>query len=275
MRTLIVLLATAVSLVACTGSEREAVPAEGNTATSEADGSDGSTTSDPDGLHVIVAPDDGSLPTGIEVGCISGPWFPASALDEVPPVEESGLSGLTEAMATFLGNDEGSHWPQEDWRVLHASDAQVLLVHLDSADADGVSFMTLEGSDGAWQWAGATSPASCQLRTELREGLNTVGWALDPDHPAPTPESTSVHLLVTEQECVSGQAMGDRLLGPEVVLTESDVLIAFAAEIPPGEAQNCPGNPSSSVVVELGEPLGDRDLRDGLAVGDELADYLR
>ena len=68
--------------------------------------------------------------------------------------------------------------------------------------------------------------------------------------------------------------MGNRLLDPEVVTTDGAVLITFAAEPPVPVEQNCQGNPEQPIVVELPEPLGDRTLRDGLAVGLNLEDFL-
>ena len=68
--------------------------------------------------------------------------------------------------------------------------------------------------------------------------------------------------------------MGERLLGPEVVLTDDAVLLAFAATPPPGEFQDCPGNPSVAVTIQLDEPLGDREIRDGLDVGADLAEFI-
>ena len=60
--------------------------------------------------------------------------------------------------------------------------------------------------------------------------------------------------------------MGERLLGPQVVETDHDVRIAFAA-IPLVGAQNCPGNPPTAVSITLERALGDRVLIDGLLIG--------
>ncbi len=67
--------------------------------------------------------------------------------------------------------------------------------------------------------------------------------------------------------------MDDRMLGPEVVVTGRQVLIAFAARPLPGD-QSCPSNPEQSVTVELPQPLGDREIMDGLATGLDLVDFL-
>jgi len=48
---------------------------------------------------------------------------------------------------------------------------------------------------------------------------------------------------------------------------------AFAAR-PLRCAQDCPNNPEQSVTVEMPEPLGDREIIDGLATGLDLSDFL-
>ncbi|MGH3649413.1 MAG: hypothetical protein ACRDU9_01790, partial [Acidimicrobiia bacterium] len=73
---------------------------------------------------------------------------------------------------------------------------------------------------------------------------------------------------------VSGQEIGDRLRGPQIVMTDSQVFIAFAAEPPPGEAFDCQANPDTPYTVELSDPLGARQLVEGLAIGISLEDYL-
>lgn len=67
------------------------------------------------------------------------------------------------------------------------------------------------------------------------------------------------HLMIRE--------MGDALRGPEVLETETEVVIAFAVVPVVGDA-NCPGNPSTPVTVSLDAPLGDRTLRDVNELGD-------
>ncbi|MEZ5245412.1 MAG: hypothetical protein R2707_09975 [Acidimicrobiales bacterium] len=209
------------------------------------------------------------------VGCPSGPTFPLSALDDVPPVADA-PAGVEAAMRTFLDDEEGAFWPQEGWRVLHETATQVLVVHVgdrSTAAATGLSFMTLEADGDAWRWAGASAGGDCPLQFQLDEGLGVVEWVLDPDQPEPGPDDTVVHVLATERACASAQAMGDRLNEPVVLADESQVSITFSV-VPPTGYQDCPGNPATAVAVDLGEPLGERRLVDGRDVGIELEDLL-
>lgn len=228
-------------------------------------------TTDSGSLDVIVPPDEtGSFPGDLQVGCPHGPTFPFSALENIRPLAEGG-SGMVTAAGTFLGSGEGAFWPQDEWMILHSSLREAILV----ARADeGFMFMTLTRDLGGWKWSGAQGGAPCPLQHMPPSNANTVDWVLDPGAPALTPDSTSVRVLLTEQQCVSGQAIGSRLLGPQVVMTADDVRIAFAARRPPGDAHNCIGNPSMSFVVQLPEPLGDRQVIDGRGLGVSLGDFL-
>lgn len=216
--------------------------------------------------EVGATPEDESL-----IGCPSGPWFPRSALDNHIDLASSGRNDIIEAVSPFLDSEEGEFWPQRGWRILHADDDNVLLVHLEPPDR--LSFMTVENTGGSWKWTGAQAGAACPLVLKMAEGLNIVEWRLDPGE-SPTPDSTSLRLLLQERECVSGQEIGDRLVGPEIVYTEDAVLVSFAAEPPPGDAFNCQGNPETSYVLVLDEPLGERELADGRDTGMSLENVI-
>lgn len=217
----------------------------------------------------------GSTDDGPRVGCPSGPFFPASALDAQPPlVADSSVPELLDVMADFLSSGEGDFWPQEGWRLLDLDDARTLVVHPGAAGDPEVAFMQFTRSGADWAWAGASQTESCELVMELPEGVGAVDWILDPYAPAPDAASLQVALLATERGCASGQAMGDRLRTPEVVVSSDTVAILLTVEPAPGD-QDCPGNPSQSVAVILPEALGDRDLVDGRSANlGELRDVL-
>ena len=127
---------------------------------------------------------------------------------------------------------------------------------------------------GGWKWAGSAAGGECPLRTSSAVGTNSVTWRFDPDADPPAADSTSFTVLVSERECASGKAMGNRLLGPEVVFTDAVVYLAFAATPLPDLEQTCPSNPEQSVTIDLPKPLGNRTIEDGLAVAGNLRDYL-
>jgi hypothetical protein len=223
-----------------------------------------------DPLDVIVVPGpDGTIPPDTVVSC-AGPQFTLAALDSAIPVAEYGDTQLMVELDAFLNGPEGQYWPQNGWYVLTESDDQLTLI---SADPNGAAFMTFEATRVGWSWAGASGYGKCRPRVTLPDGLGDVRWRLDPAFGPPTPESTEIHVLVTEQACVGGQTTGDRLLGPEVIETDAAVLIAFAA-INLAGAQSCPGNPSTPVAVTLPSPLGERPIHDGLVVPISISEHL-
>ena len=223
-------------------------------------------------LEIIVPPDeDGNLPPDLVVGCWSGLYFPFSSLQVIEPLDRAQPGGIAEAIDPFLSDEEGSHWPQDNWYILGEPTDTALLVNRTN---DRISSMSLRMEDGSWNWAGAHSGGPCPLFYATPEGLNPVDWRFDPAVPAPEPTSTSLRVLATERSCVDGREIGDRLLGPQVVMTADEVRVAFAAKPPPGQDFTCPGNPEIPLTVELPEPLGDRIVVEGLAIGINLEDYL-
>jgi len=223
-------------------------------------------------LGVIVVPDEhGMLPNDLIVGCWPGPVFRFGDLVEIDPLADADPGGVADALEPFLAGEEGALWPQGDWLILSESDSEILLVQ---QGAQGLSFMSVTRNDEEWQLSGASSGGPCPLHYQVAEGLNPVDWRLDPDGSELTPDSTSVDVLITERDCVDGREVGDRLLEPEVVMTEAEVRMAFATRPPDGDMFTCPGNPETLYTVALPGPLGDREIVEGLAIGIDLEDYL-
>jgi hypothetical protein len=186
------------------------------------------------------------------------------------PLGEGDPGGVTQAIQAFLSGAEGRFWPQTNWLMLRETEDEVLLVHV---DAEGLAFMNVNRVDGAWRWSGSQRGGPCPLYYVVPDGLNEIDWRLDPRVP-PDASARMLEVLITERECVSGQEVGARLRGPQVVMTEDVVRIAFAAVPPAGNAFNCPSNPETPVTVELPAPVGDREIIEGLAIGTDLEDYL-
>jgi hypothetical protein len=96
-------------------------------------------------------------------------------------------------------------------------------------------------------------------------GLSVASWEPDLGEEAFGPASTSFGASVTEQECASGQPLGDRLHPPRVTYGPTDIVIQFVADPLPGQ-HDCVGNPAASVQIELTEPIRNRRLLDGSVV---------
>lgn len=194
--------------------------------------------------------------------CDGPPGFLPGLLDEPATAEREdhpSAAALREAIARG-GPDldllpDGNYWLVSRERgVAH---------YLAQAPPDeDIAFVSaiVEDNGAGWKLAGW---GQCQPQIVL-DGLSLATWFLDPELPIPDADTTTFTALVTERACASGQAMGGRLRAPSITYADDSVLVVFAAIPPAGDGfQTCPGNPWMRAVVELREPLGDRDLLDG------------
>jgi hypothetical protein len=215
----------------------------------------------PDGPLEVI-PVAGSDPL---VSCNLGPSFPYSVwLD--PPLLDDLDHPAADAIREELANP-GPETPQvadagAPWVVLALDDSTALFT---SIGENVMSTITFSNDGSGWRWSGSSSGAPCQPAVVLPEGLGRANVTLDPAFGTPEPADSTLHLLVTEQACSSGEEPGDRLLEPQVIETATEVLVAFAVIVQLGP-QECPGVLPTPVVVELAEPLGDRVVADGLTV---------
>ncbi len=121
---------------------------------------------------------------------------------------------------------------------------------------------------------GRDAPITAEFHADDRDPQTTepAVWLL-PAGFAPDPAATTVEVLVSEQGCTSGQGAAGNTAEPVVEVTATQVRIAASTYIRKG-AQACPNHPLAPLVVDLGQPLGDRELvdvnghlDDGLAPG--------
>lgn len=190
-------------------------------------------------------------PPGFLPGLLDGP---ANAETEDHPSAAALRAAIAEAGPDIDMLPESGYWlASRDERI-----AEYVAAEPPGADAAFVS-ATIENQGGRWKLAGW---GQCQPQIVL-EGLSLATWVLDPDLPAPDAETTTFTTLVMERMCASGQAMGARLQRPSITYGEDSVFVVFAAIPLGGDFQTCQSNPSMRAVVELREPLGDRELLDG------------
>ena len=146
--------------------------------------------------------------------------------------------------------------------------------HLAGKDAQNAEFVTVggdlgmkvvvvsNGENGSDGWK-VTGWGQCQPRLQLPTGLGSAEWAFDPAQPKPDATTQVFDAMVTEMSCNSGQPADGRIVGPQIVKSADTVLVIFAVRPRPGDFQTCPSNPSTRIRVDLGEPLGERELLDG------------
>ena len=188
--------------------------------------------------------------------------FPASALDNPVPLATFDHPAAR-AMIPFLdGQVSAEPDAQTDtgspWIVLSAGTERALFAKY--GESIEVSALATS-SGGVWEVNGWTF--GCDLKVGLPNGLGRVIIFVDPSRPFDD-EASSINVLVSELTCTGGQTMGNRLLGPQVVETDTQVILAFAAISRPVETFDCPTNPFKAVTIPLGQPLAGRQVVNGM-----------
>ena len=171
------------------------------------------------------------------------------------PLDEEAENAL-EALGAI---EEGRFFAETyDWGVWSHTESHLILLGDGPFDQGDASFT--ESTAGTWSprgwggcgwWAATTSQA-------------VATWIIDSDAP-PTTASTMLHLLATERACANGQPPGDRPVTHVVIESASTITVIVLVERIEGLA-TCPSNPPFEYSIELGAPLGDRDLIDGSSV---------
>ena len=184
-------------------------------------------------------------------------WVDPPSIDDVDHPAVDALRAELEAVGV-------EPMPRGRWVVISIDEDLAMFAILSSDDFAYAEFERIRARD-KWLFNSGDSGNSCEFTVVLPDRLNQVEIQLDPDSP-PDPASATIHLLATERKCASGREMGDALRGPQVVETDSAVIVAFAAIEANEPGFTCQDNPSTPVAVELSQPLGNRTIHDGLYV---------
>lgn len=225
-----------------------------------------------DNSSLIVVPDGtGRFMTNTIVQCGGPPPFLAGALENPVLLGDSTVAdGALDIFDGFVTGGEGAWWPQDGYWALTNNETELLLAHIGMQGE-----VTLIGSkrvDGSWRSTAIRGGGPCPIQVPLPAELHEVDWRVDPAQPLDE-SATTISLLATGQACSSGQPMGGRLREPQTLLTPDTVYFVLVADQPGGD-QECPGNPEEAVVVDLGEPIGSRQLVNARVVSGSLGDYL-
>lgn len=196
------------------------------------------------------------------VVCADWEAVPASQLAFLPGIDDldhPAVDALRAELAAATAT--GDRFAEGRWVVIRLDIFRASFAVL-SSDGSGSATVAFERDGDHWVRSGQAWERPCGPTVPLAPGFGRVEVNLDPES-LPEPDSTLVRLLVTEQGCAGGREMGDALRGPQVRETDDAVLVAFAVVYTPG-SNTCPGNPPTSVTIELSEPLGERMVLDGL-----------
>lgn len=90
-------------------------------------------------------------------------------------------------------------------------------------------------------------------------------WVVDPDQP-PASDASTFTALVSRVGCYDGQT--GQVYPPTIDARPDAVIVTFTVAVAEPGAYDCPANEPVEVVVDIGEPLGDRTLLDGMCPAD-------
>ena len=192
------------------------------------------------------------------VTCPGTPAVRYSRMIDPPSIDEVDHPAV-DALRALLDAPLVEPLPRGLWVVISIDDDRATFATL-ADDSFWVAAVDRRGDK--WVRTGQASSGPCEPAVPLPAGLAGVEVRLDPDS-MPGAADTTIDLLVTERGCADGREMGDALKGPQVIETDVAVLVAFAV-IPVAGVATCLGNQSTSVTIELSDPLGQRGVYDGL-----------
>jgi hypothetical protein len=253
-------VALGVLLAACTQEARPsgAVPASASPALSTDSVPDGSPS-----LPIAAPPTiDPAQAEGVTLTCGEAQTFPASALVGQGRAEsepEAASLALRELVSSPDGRSLGL--PILGWHRVSADESKALFVAPATTLGSGPWLMVglMRDSTGAWTMDIA---GDCHLTVALPDGIGAASWWLDPKAGRPPLDATIVRAFVLEQACASGRSPEGRVLPPAVLRGAVAIWVMFAVRTMSGD-QDCPGNPPLAIQLDLGEPVGVRQLLDG------------
>lgn len=184
--------------------------------------------------------------------------FPAGALAGVGRAELDNDPPAAVLKTIIAEGGEPDMYPDHGWHRVRSDPDFVAFVAQGLGDPAWVMVEAAPGPDG-WM---ADGYGACHLQPVLPAGIYHADFWLDPDAPAPGPDTTTLHGLIRERACANGKPPTGRVRPPVVVYDERTITITVTVSEIPGGA-DCPGNPSVPITIELSQPLGDRTILDG------------
>jgi hypothetical protein len=202
-------------------------------------------------------------PSGNDAVAASINWF---AGDEIASVDGTGIS-----VVSYLHGMDGGRTVAFGRIGPDAIKAKISF--------DDASVIQAANENGWWAtWWRGVVPAATFVATDSKDivighaakppeavdtGVSVATWWIDPKQPAPTAKSTTIHALVMEQACASGQSAEGRVEEPIIELGDTSITVTYRVRGRQGTGQDCQGNPTTPIELTLPEPLGNRTLLDG------------
>ncbi len=194
--------------------------------------------------------------------CGSPLVFGAAALS-APGGAESADHPAAEALRRLL--QDGLLPMRHGWQLVVLDDTSALfLVRARPNEGFAYSSAELTLEDSIWTYVRS---GQCDIQP-IFEDVGRAQWELAPGETVST-SSQTFKVLVTELECASGTSPEGRVV-PAAMLRYEDTLVVVFGVKPLTGAQTCQPGPPAEVTLDLGEPLGERQLMDGAEFPPEL-----
>lgn len=220
----------------------------------------------PDGQHGAATGQVGARPrTSGLVDCAGSRYDPDEFAD-APPASSlpAGPAGAVDDM----GNPAFD--ATLEWKVVRRAKNRVDLVRqLEESDDVGDGdvrthervilervFGATNVRDGTWMLAAA---GPCTPRLVADDGLGEADLSLAR---TPSPQDTTIDLLVLEHACVSGQTAEGRVELRDLKVTPKRVRVWIGVRPAEGTSHTCQGNPPTPYTIELDQPVGNRTVVD-------------
>lgn len=108
-------------------------------------------------------------------------------------------------------------------------------------------------------------PVTTSATTPTTPDYETAAtWELDPSAPPPEMAQSQVRVLVHGIACSGSRKR--TLRPPRVQVEDERVVVTFSAEPLPRGTYSCPGIPGQPYTVDVGQPIGNRRLVDGICL---------
>ena len=110
-----------------------------------------------------------------------------------------------------------------------------------------------------------TLPFVSPSTNPAQAGADAAVWSASPEA-APSTTAESFIAQVTRLGCNDG--ITGQLNAPDVQLSQTRIVVTFTVERAPDGGHTCPGNAQVRYTVNIGEPIGNRQLIDGACVSE-------
>lgn len=190
------------------------------------------------------------------VTCGGLPFDPVAAFSGSTRAERGTLPS-ERALRRFLVRENLPWVHKRSWRLV--SEQHGIAEFASGRLERNLEWMYFQRVRGVWKWQSYASDCD---PSSIRRDIPAITWELAEGQKL-TPDTRKIKVNLGPGDCASGRSQNERLQKPEFREQSGKLLVSlWLRPLPPG-FYTCIGIIEPPVVIELPEPLGDRELRDG------------